>query len=110
MGFKQDMDTGAAVVGCSALAMMLIVLDVLLAIYRGWVLSVLWGWFALPLGAAPNLSVVEASGVVLIVSVFFAGRTHYKKHEADIIGTLTYAVLAPLVTLITGWLLLLIAT
>lgn len=43
---------------------------VLLALFipwKGWVLSKLWGWFLVPLGA-PRIGVVAAAGVLMVVS------------------------------------------
>ena len=37
-----------------------------LAIYRGWALSILWGWFMAPLGL-PSLTMVQCIGIALVI-------------------------------------------
>ena len=41
-----------------------------LTIVRGWVLSVLWGWFIVPTFDLPELSIGIALGIVLIIGMF----------------------------------------
>ncbi len=39
-----------------------------LAIWQGYVLSILWGWFFVPLGL-PTISIAHAIGIALVVGV-----------------------------------------
>lgn len=55
----------AAVVGVVALSVLLTGLLAGVSILRGWVLSVIWGWFMVPLGA-PAIGIAAAIGVALI--------------------------------------------
>jgi hypothetical protein len=49
-------------------ALALLVASVPLGIYRGFVISLLWRWFALPLGAPP-IGIVHAMGLTWLVSM-----------------------------------------
>ena len=44
-------------------------------VVRGWAISVLWGWFIIPIFNSPVLSVGEGIGLSLMVSVFSVGNT-----------------------------------
>ena len=83
------------------------VLIVLLALpvvwmYEGWVLSILWGWFIVPMGIT-QISIWHAVGIALFVSLF---RTRsYIKEEFEIgFWKRTCMNLAtPILTLICGY-------
>ena len=49
-----------------------------LALYHGFALSLMWGWFVVPAFSVPALSVIDAIGVSLIVSTL---RYRYHKDE-----------------------------
>jgi hypothetical protein len=76
------------------------------AIWSGWVLTVLWGWFIVPLFGLPALSLVYAIGFSLVVRflVFQIPNTtknedtSYKIYEAA-----AYSVVQPLVFLGVGF-------
>ena len=50
-----------------------------LAILRGVVLSYMWAWFIVPLGAAP-ISIVHAIGISLLIGMF---TSHLKQDDDD---------------------------
>ena len=68
--------------------------------FRGWAVSMLWGWFVAPLGVVA-ISVPVGMGLVLLVGL--AGETHL---EPDIKKAVTIssiqAISAPIVVCI-GW-------
>lgn len=70
-----------------------------------WVLSVLWGWFVIPVFNVPNLSVVQAVGLAMVVS--YLTKKHEsdsKKELSDVIATLVVEVVfVPLTALLLGW-------
>lgn len=37
-------------------------------VWKGWFLSIIWGWFAVPIFGLPALSIVQASGVMLVIA------------------------------------------
>lgn len=50
------------------LIMFTIAMAVVAAILRGWILTVLWGWFIVPLGV-PSISIATALGIVIIIDM-----------------------------------------
>ena len=48
----------------------IVALMVLSTLFRGYALSVLWGWFMVPTLGLPHLSVVQALGISLWSSAF----------------------------------------
>lgn len=84
-------------------AALLIPVSLLLGVNTAYPLSVLWGWFLVPLGA-PALSLAQTMGVVLVVGVFKGvSQTHSERSTSDkvtdFIGALTY----PWFALGIGW-------
>ena len=49
-----------------------------LAAWEGWAVSILWGWFVVPLGV-PSLSVWSAAGLALVAALL----THQWKRPSD---------------------------
>lgn len=71
------------------------------SIWRGFVLSILWGWFLVPLGMPP-LTVAYAIGVSLIVG--FLTVRHSKEDEQPEYGKAMLRVtLVPAFALAFGW-------
>ena len=58
----------------------LLIATPLLVLLNGWVLSVLWGWFAVPVFGLPALSIPAALGVQVIVSFL---TKHHRKDIPD---------------------------
>jgi phosphatidylglycerophosphate synthase len=80
-----------------------------LTVYRGWALSVLWGWFVVPLFGAPPLSIPYAIGLSLLVGFL---TTHYDgsiAREKDrewwesMLGGVVYGIIGPSFALLVGW-------
>ena len=71
------------------------------ATINGWVLSILWGWFIVPLGAMA-LSVPAAIGVALVVS-FLTHQYRSKANDDPDWGALIWLLCGPPVTLFVGW-------
>ena len=79
------------------------------SIWRGYVFSVLWGWFIVPTFALPALSIPLAIGIAMVVS-FLTYQFHHNKDDrktgdkvAAAVGTI---ILYPLLTLGIGWVVL----
>jgi hypothetical protein len=97
-------NTGLACVGLLVLTVVAVVLG---AVMNGYVLSVLWGWFVVPLFSAPPLSVATAIGLSLAVGMLVSHESSSssgKKDTSDAIAAVvSRVILAPLFTLFVGW-------
>lgn len=71
-----------------------------LAILRGFVLSVLWGWFLVPLGVT-DIGIAGAIGISFIISMFTANNSG--KVAESVTKAISTAVLTPSVILLLGW-------
>lgn len=72
------------------------------AVWRGYVLSILWGWFMVPAFGLPALTVPLAIGLSLVVGFLTA---HRLKKDKDFewgwaIGNMIFA---PAMVLLIGW-------
>lgn len=68
----------------------------------GWVVSILWGWFMVPVFNIPALNIPQAIGIALIVNYLTMSMK-----ESDSKNTLVYAIVAavakPGFALLFGW-------
>lgn len=76
----------------------------LIAPWRGYALMVVWGWFAVPLGA-PALALWQAMGVSLLAAFL---TYENPKSDGGFWARIATAVLAPAFLLLFGWLTLVI--
>lgn len=74
---------------------------IIMGVYRGLVLSVLWGWFAVPTFGLPSISFVPAMGISLVVSFLTHQPQSNKNDESGKI--LALGALMPLLALGAGW-------
>lgn len=73
------------------------------SVMNGLVLSVLWGWFVVPVFNAPHLSIASAIGLSLVVS-YLTHRTGTASGEKVGMGKLIgNSILYPLIALFLGW-------
>jgi hypothetical protein len=82
-----------------------IILIPLLAIYHGWILTILWGWFVVPTFHLPELSIAVAIGLSLIVGMFKSYSVGDNKNlttEDKLVGAVVTLV-GPLLTLLFGY-------
>ena len=108
---------GFKIVGYSIVGIGLVVLIGLIVVLgymiSGLVLSILWGWFMVPLFEVPEISILEAIGITLVVHLFMrrlATKTDIDA-ESEISTTkigkaLARSFIVPLITLLTGWIVL----
>lgn len=78
---------------------------VIAVILRAWVLTVLWGWFLVPVGVF-ELSITTAIGVSIIVNLFtqhLAKDSSDEKGKPGMINGMIQAVFGPLIALLLGW-------
>lgn len=72
-------------------------------VVSGYVLSILWGWFVAPLFGVPELGVINAIGLAIIIAYMTRGESSVEKNE-DIIIKIVNAFLKPSFALLIGWL------
>jgi len=93
-----------AVLGIFTLAFVLIVVGVLL---KGYVLTVLWGWFVVTTFGLPALSLASAIGIALTVSFLTHQVIEQQEKKRDIADSVVHSVgvtvLHPLLALLMGW-------
>ena len=75
----------------------------LFAIYNAWVLTILWGWFIVPLGVKA-LSIAHAYGFTLVTGLILSTRgIKENKGKDDWVSSIITWLLLPLVALFFGW-------
>lgn len=83
------------------------VLIVVSAVWRGYVLTILWGWFAVPYFHLPTITVPVAIGVSLIIGMLAHQQTDCEGKKRDpldaVVHSLAAIALAPALTLLIGW-------
>lgn len=84
---------------------LLAVLIASIAVLRGWVLSILWAWFLVPMGLPP-ISIPYAIGISLVFGML--AKDSYSKSDdddtrEDTIKRLVGIYVAPLLILFIGW-------
>jgi hypothetical protein len=77
-------------------------LVVLSSIWRGFVLSILWGWFMVPLFGLPALNIPFAIGIALVVG-FLTHQSSNENEKTDWGNSITMAVMYPALILLVGW-------
>lgn len=84
-----------------------IVLAVAGTIVYGFTLSQLWAWFVVPLFNAPSLSILQASGLMLVSSAFKGVKMDAKEEPyADLLTKAAIAMtIYPPLALLNGWIL-----
>lgn len=82
-----------------ALAIAIVVFQ---TIMRGFVLSVLWGWFIVPVFGLPSLHISPAIGISLVAGIIGSHSTRYVKDENPGTSTLMWLSQYPL-TLLVGY-------
>ncbi|OGL32324.1 hypothetical protein A3F64_03165 [Candidatus Saccharibacteria bacterium RIFCSPHIGHO2_12_FULL_42_8] len=78
------------------------------SILNGWVLSILWGWFVVPTFDAPDISVVQAIGLALVVRFLTHSRSIEESDdsmskEEKLQKAAIVAIASPLFALFFGW-------
>lgn len=103
---------GYSVVGIG-LAVLFSLVIVLGYIVSGLVLSILWGWFVVPIfPLVPEISIAEAIGITLIVHLFMRSLatkadTDEESETSTKLGKmLARSFVAPFITLFIGWIVL----
>lgn len=61
----------------------LIALGVILSLLRGLVISILWGWFAVPLFGLPAIGIAYAIGLSTLLAGFFGVKISMEESKLD---------------------------
>lgn len=95
---------------CAEVILAIIALPVLIvinSILNGFVLTVLWGWFVVPLFSLPPLNIPQAVGISIILSYLTHQKTDTKDKDdgfwSTILSALLYIILYPLLVLAIAW-------
>lgn len=68
--------------------------------WSGYVLSVLWGWFMVPVFHAPALRIPYAIGIAFIAAML----THQiRKEDPDTATSVIHSIVSPAFFLLFGW-------
>ena len=80
---------------------------VISSIVGGWALSVMWGWFVVPLFGLPALSIPYAIGLSLTLNYLIANSDDKRNKDEDRTEAALYAIIIafvrPLLVLFFGW-------
>jgi hypothetical protein len=90
-----------SIVAGAAVLIGIVGLVLLAMVWRGFVLSILWGWFMVPLGL-PNISVALAIGIAGVVGML-THQIQVSKDEEDGAKKFLAAFMIPLFALGVGW-------
>lgn len=91
--------------GVALLALLAIpVVLVVSSIANGFVLSILWGWFVVPLFEVPSLTIAQAIGISIVVSYFTnqyndSDKKEEKSLTEKIIYLILLAIMRPVIVL-----------
>ena len=84
-----------------------IVWMVVAAILNGWALSVLWGWFFVPTLRLPELGIVQAIGIAMVVGYLTYQHIDTQPKSGDgtskLIETGVNSVIRPVFAVAFGW-------
>lgn len=71
-------------------------------VWSGYVMAILWGWFAVPIFNVAHISTFEASGLILMVALATAKYRNNVKSDPKW-ERLAFMFIAPLLSLGFGW-------
>ena len=87
------------------IAFIALVLMIVSAMVNGWALSILWGWFIVPVFGLPKISIVQAAGINLLATTIVAQRP--KDDEDDpklsLAKDFLFSILHPFLALMLGY-------
>ena len=92
-----------------ALVLMFPVLIAASSVWRGYVLTILWGWFVVPVFNLPVLNIATSIGFSLLIGMLTLHRTGIEAEKeclstiARFTSVMSVSFLGPLICLIYGW-------
>jgi len=76
------------------------------ALLRGWVISIMWGWFVVPVFHLPVLGVLQAIGLALVAGMMLghsSAKINKDKSLLTLVGEFIVIAFSPFVALFIGW-------
>lgn len=73
-----------------------------MSVFSGFVLSILWGWFAVPLGIM-SISIPHAIGISVLISSITQQIDSRKRTKDEDTTYYVSAIIRPFVVLLMGW-------
>ena len=84
-----------------------VALMIVSTLLNGWALSVLWGWFFVPTLGLPDLTVVQAIGIGMVVSYLTHQYTDTDSKNEEwwegIVRAFSFAIFKPIFAISFGW-------
>lgn len=84
-----------------------IIIGILSDVLYGWVVSLLWRWFIVPLGVRP-MNAAQGLGLALMVSLLT--KQHGNDEDPDMVKLVSHALAASATTLVIGFVVHLLAS
>jgi hypothetical protein len=78
-----------------------VALMIVASMLRGWALSTLWAWFAVPIFGLPPLGIAQAIGISLTLGMIT--HQYVPTKEKDTAGPILFSLLMPLLAVGIGW-------
>jgi hypothetical protein len=72
------------------------------AMLEGWALSMMWGWFIVPVFHAPSLRIPYAIGLALVVGML-THRVRKEEDTPDLPTFIIHGLVMPFAFIATGW-------
>lgn len=91
--------------GCIGMLLVIALMVIIGSLMNGWALSVLWGWFMVPVFELPIISLVQAIGISMTIGLLVSHTTDTDSKEwTDIVGTyIGRAIAYPILVVAIGW-------
>ena len=98
----------AVFLGCVGLITYIVAMAVVGSILGGWSTAVLWGWFIVPTFGLPNIGLVQAIGLHLVINSIIVSQVDEQEDEIEdwFPKAIGRAVGAPLASVALGWIVL----
>ncbi len=102
------MNNNDKILGCGGMLTLFLLSIVMATFINGWVLSILWGWFIVPVFGLPGLSIVQSIGIAMTIGFLITKSEGSTKSDSqpwiDIISAYIGRILiAPIGILAIGW-------
>jgi hypothetical protein len=91
---------GLKLIGVLLAFLVVPVITIMAAAYRGWALAILWAWFVVPIFRLPILTGPQAVGLSIFLGLVMQGNP---STEVPLGKQLAALILGPLIALAIGW-------
>lgn len=92
-----------------ALAALVLALILVSPILNGWALTILWGWFVVPIFGLPALSISSAIGLGLVVNLLTYQPVHDPRtNRVKAVEGVAWIIIRPTFPLLVGWIVVLV--